>query len=187
MKYACIAADPPWTFKTPNAASTDCPLRSVNRHYSTLSLDAIKALPVADLAARDCALFIWTTDVQLPGALAVMTAWGFAFATVAFHWAKTHAKSGKFVTGCGWWTRANVEICLLGTRGSPKRLDASVKRLLIADRREHSRKPDEAYHAMQRLVGGPYLELFARTVRPGWDQAMSDQVDLFAVVEPREA
>jgi N6-adenosine-specific RNA methylase IME4 len=180
MKYACIAADPPWNFdpRVGQGRSQTRPLRSVIRHYSTLSLDAIKALPVADLAARDSALFLWTTDVQLPGALEVMTAWGFKFATVAFHWAKTH-KSGKFVTGCGWWTRANVEICLLGTRGSPKRLDASVKRLLIADRREHSRKPDEAYAAMQRLVAGPYLELFARTVRPGWAQAMSDQVDLF--------
>jgi N6-adenosine-specific RNA methylase IME4 len=182
-KYRAIAADPPWQFapwseQHPTLETRDV-ARSITRHYSVMNNAAIMALPVADIADKDCVLFLWTTDTHLPIALEVMAAWGFKYRTIGFTWAKTHAKSGKFVTGCGWWTRANCEHCLMGTKGRPRRLARDVKRLVVADRREHSRKPDEVYTSIQRLVEGPYCEMFSRCARPGWDQAFSDQPDRF--------
>ena len=84
----------------------------------------------------------------------------------------------SFFTGLGYWTRANPEMCLLGTRGSPKRLAKDVRRLVVTPRREHSRKPDEVYDRIERLAAGPYLEVFAREGRPGWD-AWGNQAGLF--------
>ena len=77
-----------------------------------------------------------------------------------------------------WLTRANPEQCLLGTRGSPRRLGKDVRKLVIDRRREHSRKPDQVRELIERLVGGPYLELFARETKRGWD-CWGDQVGLF--------
>jgi N6-adenosine-specific RNA methylase IME4 len=177
LAYGAIVADPPWTFKT----WSDIPAskRSILNHYQTMPLAEIKALPVADYAARDCALFLWTTDTHLPQALEVVAAWGFAFKTIAFNWVK-QTSTGKLVLSCGWWTRGGSELCILSTRGKPKRLARDVRRVVMAPVREHSRKPDVIYEThIPRLVAGPYLELFARTRRHGWDVAMSDQPDLF--------
>jgi len=179
MQYGAICADPPWRFDTWASQPSHIKGRSVYNHYVTMPLATIKALPVLDFAARDCALFLWTTDTHLDRSLEVITAWGFTFKTVGFYWVKTNAVAGSYFTGCGWWTRCNPEMCLLATRGRPKRLDNSVKKLIVAPRREHSRKPDEAYDAIKRLVAGPYLELFARTRRDGWDLDHSDQPDRF--------
>jgi N6-adenosine-specific RNA methylase IME4 len=79
----------------------------------------------------------------------------------------------------GYWTRANTEPCLLATRGRPKRLNADVRQAIIEPRREHSRKPDGIHKRIERLVAGPYLELFARQQRPGWD-VWGNEVDKFA-------
>ena len=128
-----------------------------------------KAFRVADWAAPDCALFLWATDPSLPQALEVISAWGFAYKTVAFTWVKTTKDGSGFPIGCGYWTRANPEMCLLATRGRPQRLSRSVRQLLFAPRREHSRKPDEAYTRIEALVSGPYLEMFARSRRQGWE------------------
>lgn len=181
MKYKTILADVPWQF---NRWQKEPKSRSTLNHYPLMSDEAIKALPVAELADKDCVLFLWTTDTSLPVALEVIKAWNFEFRTVGFYWAKTNAKSGGFFTGCGWWTRANPEMCLLATKGQPHRLARDVKRLIVADRREHSRKPDEIYSSIERLVDGPYLELFARTRREGWDQAFSNQPDKFETCSP---
>jgi len=168
-----IYADPPWTFATYSAKGKG---RSAEAHYDCLDLDAIKALPVADWAAPDCALLLWATDPLLPRALEVIEAWGFAYKTVGFYWVKLNRSADArafserdFFTGLGFWSRANPEPCLLATRGRPKRLAADVAKLIVAPRREHSRKPDAAYERIERLLPGPYLELFARTTRPGWD------------------
>lgn len=142
------------------------------RHYPTMPLDEIKVVPVASLAATDCCLFLWTIDSFLPAALQVGIAWGFVFKTVAFYWVKTarsHSTARPFPMGTGYWTRANPEQCLLFTRGRPKRLSGGVEKLIVAQRREHSRKPDEQYDRIEALVAGPYCELFARHRRPGWD------------------
>lgn len=186
-KFGAILADPPWRFGTWSERGRDrCPdyviPRSVQRqnrperHYKTMAIDDIKALPVAGLAARDCCLFLWTTDSFLPLALEVGAAWGFRFKTVGFYWMKTrsptnprpHCAARPFQMGTGYWTRANPEQCLLFTRGRPKRVSAAVEKLIVAQRREHSRKPDETHERIEQLVAGPYLELFARRTRPGW-------------------
>lgn len=174
-KFGAIASDPPWSFqswsdKGKNRAP-DAMVRQKGlseRHYATMSMNDIMELPVADLAAPDCVLFLWAVDCMLPAAFAVGEAWGFTFKTVAFTWAKTK-KDGGFHTGLGYWTRGNPEQCLLFTRGKPKRKSASVRQLITAPRREHSRKPDEFRDRIEQLVGGPYLELFARSSRGGWE------------------
>ncbi len=151
--------------------------RSAEAYYDCMSLDDIKALPVADWAADDCVLLLWTTDPLLPTAFEVIRAWGFSYKTVGFYWAKLNKRAAAapftdadFFTGLGFWTRANPELCLLATRGHPKRRRADVRKLMISPRREHSRKPDEAYERIEALCEGPYLEMFARSARPGWDR-----------------
>jgi N6-adenosine-specific RNA methylase IME4 len=181
-QYRAICADPPWRFATYSDKGKG---RSAEAHYDCLGLTEIKALPVAEWAAPDAVLFLWTTDPMLPQALEVAKAWGFDYKTVAFCWVKLNKgrgqapiAAGDFFTGMGFWTRANPELCLLATRGRPKRRGTDVPRLLVAPRREHSRKPEEAYARIERLVEGPYLELFARASRPGWD-AFGNEAQLF--------
>jgi N6-adenosine-specific RNA methylase IME4 len=164
--YRVIYADPPWSFATYSAKGKG---RSPDAHYDTMTLQDIKDLPVASWAADDALLLLWATDPMLEHALDVARAWGFTFKTVGFYWVKTNRQSGSFFTGMGFWTRANPEQCLLATRGSPRRLAGDVPRLIVSPRREHSRKPDEAYDRIERLAPGPYLEMFARSTRPGWD------------------
>jgi N6-adenosine-specific RNA methylase IME4 len=173
--YGTICADPPWAFKTRSEKGMD---RSPEQHYQTMTLADIAAMPVASLAAPDCALFMWCIDSLLPEAIEVGRAWGFTYKTVGFVWAKCSLDGAGWPIGTGYWTRANPELCLLFTRGAPKRLSASVRKLIVAPRREHSRKPDEARAAIERLVAGPYLELFAREAAPGWD-AYGNEVGKF--------
>jgi N6-adenosine-specific RNA methylase IME4 len=140
---------------------------------------------LASWAAPDAVLLLWATDPLLPRALEVMAAWGFTYKTVGFTWAKLNARADvgafgprDFFRGMGFWTRANPELCLLGTRGKPKRRSGGIERLVIAPRREHSRKPEEVQRRIEGLCEGPYLELFARGSRPGWD-AWGQQAGLF--------
>jgi len=129
---------------------------------------------------------MWVTDPLLDQAMELISAWGFNYKTVAFYWVKTNknvdlnnlSSEKDFFTGLGYWTRANPEMCLLATKGKPKRISKSVRRLLITKRREHSRKPDEVYSGIENLVKGPYLELFARNTKKGWD-SWGNQVGLF--------
>jgi N6-adenosine-specific RNA methylase IME4 len=178
-EYKVIYADPPWRFATYSDKGKG---RSPDAHYDCLSLEEITALPVGTWAARDAVLLLWATDPLLPRALEVIEAWGFTYKTVGFYWVKLNKSAAPitsgngpllaerdFFTGLGFWTRANPEPCLLATRGHPKRSAGDVPKLLIAPRREHSRKPDDAYGRIERLLPGPYLELFARQSRPGWD------------------
>lgn len=133
-------------------------------------------MPIADLAAEDCCLFLWSCWPTLEDAWSVISAWGFEYKTCAFDWIKAHAGQVEMfrddadaLMGMGYWTRSNSEPCLLATRGRPKRLNADVRQGIIEPRREHSRKPDCVHERVERLVPGPYLELFARQRRPGWD------------------
>ena len=113
---------------------------------------------------------MWVIDPLLDKAFEVINAWGFKYKTVAFTWAKTNKKSEGFFTGLGYWTRGNPEMCLLATKGKPKRLSKSVPQLVVEKRREHSRKPDIIYNHIENLLQGPYIEMFARQQRNGWDQ-----------------
>jgi N6-adenosine-specific RNA methylase IME4 len=177
--YTAILADPPWTFVTRSGKGKG---RSAEQHYPCMTIEDIKRLPVAHAAGRHAALFLWITDPHLKLGLKVMEAWGFEYKTVAFTWGKLNKKSPGFFTGMGYWTRANPEMCLFGTRGAPKRLHKDVRQLIIAKRREHSRKPDEQYSRIERLVPGPYLELFGRTAAPGWD-VWTNEKTLFSLTQ----
>lgn len=183
-KYSVILADPPWSFKSwsdkGKNRAPDAMVRqkgTAERHYKTLDLPAIRALPVGDLAAKDAVLLLWAVDCMIPQALEMGRGWGFTFKTVAFTWVK-RTKTNTFHIGLGYWTRGNPEQCLLFTKGSPRRKSAAVRQLIDAPRREHSRKPDEQYERIEALLSGPYVELFARTQRPGWD-VWGDQTERF--------
>ena len=173
--YGAILADPPWQFT--NLWNTPAgPNRGDAAHYSTMTIKDIAELPVADLAAKDSTLFLWGIWILLPQAFDVISSWGFTYKTCAFDWMKAHngqiemfRDDADVQMGMGYWTRANTEPCLLATRGKPKRLNADVRQGIIAPRRQHSRKPDCVHERIERLVAGPYLELFARQQRPGWD------------------
>ncbi len=188
--FGAIYADPPWRFATWNKA-TAVKRRATGTnvsaavHYDTMPTDDILTLPVADLAADDCCLFLWISWPMLPDAMRLIDAWGFTYKTCAFDWMKAHTQQIDIfrdgadpLMGMGYWTRANSEPCLLATRGKPKRLQADVRQGIIEPRREHSRKPDCVPSRIERLVDGPYLELFARTQRPGWT-VWGNQTDKF--------
>jgi N6-adenosine-specific RNA methylase IME4 len=166
-RFPVILADPPWEFVTYSGKGKQ---RSAERYYDTMSLDVIKALPVGELAADDCALFLWSVCPEVPGALEVIRAWGFEFKTKAFAWIKLNNvnRSNDLFTGMGHWTRANSEDCWLATRGNPLRLAADVHQVVMAPVGDHSVKPFEVHTRIERLLAGPYLEMFARKERSGW-------------------
>jgi N6-adenosine-specific RNA methylase IME4 len=189
--FKAILADPPWRFKTYNEAGRKrCPdwkpfKGSPAVHYDTMSFEDLCALPVADLAADDCCLFLWITWPLLQEAVQLIDAWGFEYKTCAFDWMKARTgqiemfrDDGDAQVGMGFWTRSNTEPCLLAVHGKPKRLDAGVRMGIIEPRRQHSRKPDCVHDRIERLVAGPYLELFARQTRPGWS-AWGNEVGKF--------
>lgn len=135
-----------------------------------MRLEELAALPVSDLADTDCALFLWATFPQLPEALRLIRAWGFSYKTVAFVWLKTNRRSHTWFYGLGFWTRSNAEICLLATKGHPKRQAANIHQLIVSPVERHSKKPDEARDRIEALMGDlPRIELFARQKPPGWE------------------
>lgn len=174
-KYALIYADPPWSFLTRSDKGKD---RSAEQHYTCMSIEDICALPVKEIAADDCVLLMWVVDPLLEVGFEVIKAWGFSYKTVGFTWVKDNRKRPTAFMGMGYWTRANPEMCLLATRGSPSRLNRDVRQLVFSPIREHSRKPDKVYSRIERLCSGPYIELFARSHRPGWD-AWGNEVTKF--------
>lgn len=176
--YGAIAADPPWSYACFSEKGKG---RSADRHYTTMVVSEIERLPVGKLAARDAHLFLWITGPCLVRGMhiPIMRAWGFNPSAMVFVWLKpkrSALKSGKFfldetlfAMGMGHTTRQNAEFVILGRRGSPRRLRKDVHQLIIEPRREHSRKPDALFARVETYCTGPYLELFAREHRPGWD------------------
>ena len=164
QKYQAIYADPPWDYQ-------QCRLSgSAKKHYPTMRIEELCALPVAEIADRDCALFLCATFPQLPEALRLIQAWGFMYKTVAFVWLKQNRKALTWFYGLGFWTRSNAEICLLATKGHPKRKSAGIHQLVICPVERHSKKPDEVREKIVALMGDvPRIELFARQQTPGWD------------------
>jgi N6-adenosine-specific RNA methylase IME4 len=160
-RYAVLYADPPWHFEVYNEESGV--ERAAGNHYSTMSLDEISTLPIPSLATPDAVLFMWTTAPHLQESFQVFAAWGFEY--------KTNAVWVKDKIGLGYFIRGQHEHLLIATRGDmPCPLPANRPPSVInAPRREHSRKPDEAYELIERMYPElPKLELFARQQRPGW-------------------
>ena len=157
-KYGVIYADPPWYFKTRSDKGKD---KSPERHYPCMPLADIIRLPIDRIAKDNAVLLMWVVDPMLDQAFKVIDAWGFKYKTVGFTWAKTNKNTMGFFTGLGYWTRGNPEMCLLATKGRPKRKAMDVAQLVVAQRGRHSEKP-LLHKDIERLVDGPYRELCAR-------------------------
>jgi len=163
--YGAVMADPPWSFAHYSAKGE---VKSAKGHYDCMDLDEIKALPVADLLQGSGYLWLWAVNPMLPHALEVMSAWGFSFVT-AGTWVK-RGTSGKLAFGTGYVLRSANEPFLIGKIGKPKPMSRSVRSVIEAPRREHSRKPDEAYEAFRLMTGDVRrADLFARESRPGFE------------------
>lgn len=166
-KYQVIYADPPWAYRVWSKKGNG---RSAESHYPTMSIEEIADLPVKKLADENCALFLWVTFPLLKEIWKVIDAWGFTYKSVAFVWIKQNKKADSLFWGMGYWTRANAEICILATKGSPKRYSKRVHQVIVSHIEEHSKKPEEARRRIEQLMGDvPRIELFARRETPGWD------------------
>jgi N6-adenosine-specific RNA methylase IME4 len=176
IKAAAILADPPLAFV---ARSSKGEGRAPQHHYNCMTFEELAAIPIASVAAPDCFLFLWIPLRSVFVVKPLMNAWGFEFSGAAFAWAKLNPSGNGWFMGGGYGTRHNVEVCWLGRRGSPKRKSAGVRELIVAPRRQHSRKPDETHDRIEALCDGPYLELFARARRQGW-LCVGDQIDMFS-------
>ena len=165
-KYQIIYADPLWSYNDKMSGHSF----SLDHEYQTQSKSWIGGLLRGGaLQEKDSVLFLWAVSPLLPEALEVMKAWGFKYKTVAFVWSKRTSK-GKEVANLGRWTMGNVEMCLLGVKGKPKRVIRNIRQLVIAERKRHSEKPQEVRKRIVELMGDlPRIELFAREKTKGWD------------------
>jgi len=170
QKYSIIYADPPWFYNSRPYGKGKAFGAGAQGHYPVMRTDDICALPVADIADDNCMLFLWTTFPQLENGLRVITSWGFTYKTLGFSWIKTNKKNGKPCFGVGFYTKSNAEVCLLATKGRPIKESNSVSSVIISQREQHSKKPDEARERIVQLCGDiPRIELFARQKVEGWD------------------
>ena len=168
-KHNIIYADPPWHYDSRTNPNTKFG-GGANRHYQTMPIHEIMDLPVAQIADKNCALFLWMTFPLLKEQLSVFEKWGFQYKTLGFSWVKTNARKGNPFFGIGYYTKSNCEVCLLGMKGKLKPISNAVSSCVISPKREHSRKPDEVRERIVDLFGDlPRIELFARQSVAGWD------------------
>lgn len=173
-KYKIIYADPPWQYRVYSQKGQG---RSAENHYHTMNIKDIMALPVDKIADKDCILFLWITFPCLKEGIEVMERWGFKYKTCGFNWVKRNKKKNTYFMGLGFWTRSNSEVCLIGTKGQPKRVSKSVSQICDARIMEHSKKPAEIRERIVELCGElPRVELFARDKVKGWD-SLGDEID----------
>jgi N6-adenosine-specific RNA methylase IME4 len=190
--FGVVYLDLPWRFQTYGPQDGNKGRRDAEKHYPTMSISEMKTLDVKRIAKRDSLMMMWTSWPYLEQALDLMRAYGFRYTSSFKVWVKlkrsfSHTKffvtnPSDFAVGTGYTSRKNVELILLGRRGTPKRLAKDVRELIVSPVREHSRKPD-IYADIERYAAGPYLEMFARTMRPGWSQFGND-VQKFIQPEP---
>lgn len=162
-RFQIIYADPPWSYWEGGE-------KNQSLHYQTMSIDEIKKLPIENILDENCILFLWVTFPILKESLELIDAWGFKYSTAGFVWVKKNEKTDSYFFGNGAWTRANAELCLIATKGSITRIDASISQVLDDVIGEHSEKPKRVRELITRLVGElPRIELFSRnTERDGW-------------------
>lgn len=178
-KYKTIYADPPWQFQ--NRTGKVAPEHKRLSRYSTMQLEEIKALPVSKVADEKCHLYLWVPNALLPEGLEVMQAWGFEYKTNII-WEKVRKDGMPDGRGVGFYFRNVTEILLFGIRGDKNRtLDPgrSQVNLIRSIKREHSRKPDEFVNLIERCSSAPFLEIFARGDRAGWDMWGDQAVDSY--------
>lgn len=162
-KYNIIYADPPWQYFKGG-------YKNQNQHYDSLTIEEIKQMPVDDLAADNCILFLWITFPILNEVFDLIQWWGFTYSTVGFVWVKSKKDKTGFAFGLGNWTRSNAELCLIATKGSIERKDASISQIIYQPKSKHSQKPAIVRDKIVQLVGDlPRIELFARQKTEGWD------------------
>ncbi len=166
-KFKIIYADPPWNFKTWSKKG-----RAKSPKYDLMNIKNIKNLPVRSISDKDCILFMWVIYPMLEDGLDTIKAWGFNYKTCGFNWVKKNKLKDSLFWGLGYWSRSNSELCLIATKGKPKRISKSVHQVVIDKIREHSRKPDCIRDRIVELCGDlPRIELFARQnfTHKGWD------------------
>lgn len=189
MKFSTILIDPPVPFRTytgPALPTQRLRQASAASHYRLMEWSELHALrPWIDMvAAPDCALFLWICNPHIPEMVRLLESWRFEYKTCAFVWVKLNPRSREPFSGLGYWTRANSEQLWLATRGKVERLAKDVRQIqetmdmptLRLVRGRHSEKPERFQDEIERLVPGPYLELFARRQRPGWC-CLGDEID----------
>ena len=177
--YASILADPPWRFL--NRTGKVAPEHKRLSRYDTLSLEEIKQIPVQSVAGDKSHLYLWVPNALLPDGLEVMKAWGFTYKSNII-WHKVRKDGGPDGRGVGFYFRNTTEMVLFGIRGSMRTLDPgrSQVNIIRTQKQEHSRKPDELYDLIERCSPGPYLEIFARGKRKGWD-VFGDQSEEYTI------
>jgi N6-adenosine-specific RNA methylase IME4 len=176
MKFKTILADPPWRFN--NRGIRPSPTNKKCWHYPTMSIEEIAKLSIP--AIDNAHLYLWVPNALLPDGLFVMHEWGFDYKTNLV-WCKVRKDNQPHSGGCGFYFRTATELLLFGTRGKLRTKEAGRRQINIfcSQKREHSRKPDEFYDIIESCSPGPYLELFARSRRPGWTQ-WGNEVGKFA-------
>lgn len=168
QKFSTILADPPWRFQ--NKTGKIAPEHHRLSRYPTLSLDEISRLPVEGIAADAAHLYLWIPNALLAQGLAVMSSWGFEYKTNIV-WYKVRKDGGPDRRGVGFYFRNVTEMILFGVRGKGVRTlqpGRTRENMIVSRKREHSRKPDEQYEIIESCSRGPFIELFARSVRNGW-------------------
>lgn len=162
-KYNIIYADPPWQYYKGG-------YKNQEQHYDSLTIEELKQMPLDDIAADNCILFLWVTFPMLDEVFELIKWWGFEYSTVGFVWVKANKNKRGFFFGLGNWTRSNAELCLVATKGSIERKDASISQIIYSPVQGHSKKPDIVRKKIVELVGDlPRIELFARQKVEGWD------------------
>lgn len=167
-RFQTILADPPWRFE--NRTGKMAPEHKRLSRYGTMTLEDICALPVSEVSAEPAHLYLWVPNALLPEGLRVLAAWGFTYKTNLI-WHKVRKDGGPDGRGVGFYFRNTTELVLFGVRGKNARTlprGRSQVNIIRTQKREHSRKPDEAYDIIEGCSSGPYLELFSRGTRPGW-------------------
>ena len=180
-KFSTIYADPPWRFQ--NRSGKVAPEHKRLNRYETMKLEDIKNLPVQYVASNKCHLYLWVPNAILPNGLEVMEAWGFKYKGNIV-WEKVRKDGEPDGRGVGFYFRNVTEILLFGIRGENNRTLAPARsqvNIVRTQKREHSRKPDEIIDIIERCSSGPFLELFARGNRAGWDM-WGNQAD--SIYEP---
>lgn len=168
QKFGTILADPPWQFQ--NRTGKVAPEHKRLSRYGTMTLDEIKNLPIADVAADTSHLYLWVPNALLPDGLVVMEAWGFQYKSNLI-WRKIRKDGGPDGRGVGFYFRNVTEVILFGVRGKNARTlkpGRTQVNYLESRKREHSRKPDEQYNIIEGCSPGPRLEIFSRGERKGW-------------------